>query len=291
VIKTSLPLLPDRIQALEDALYEIAPNNWSLTVNSNDGNGKIEGYFDSVEDANQAILYLESIWGESFDKEFNHEDFVDKDWTEAYKIHFKPWSHGIIHWVPEWEKENYSIPSGHRALYLDPGMAFGTGNHETTRLCLKSMIQICKSHQVKDFIDIGCGSGILSLSANLLGIKKLKAIDFDPDAIKVAKDNAKLNSVGGDICFQVQSVEQHGTEDVFDLVVANIQADILMQNSRRLIQQVRTGGFLVLSGILEKEIGLVKEHFISHLQAKQTNYNSHTSIMGEWALLQINLMR
>lgn len=288
MIKSSLLLLPDGIQTLEDALYEIAPNNWSLTVNSNNGNGKIEGYFDSVEDANEAILYLESIWGDSFNEEFTHENFVDQDWTEAYKIHFKPWSYDIVHWVPEWEKEDYYVPAGHRALYLDPGMAFGTGNHETTRLCLKSMIQICKFHQINDFIDIGCGSGILSLSANLLGIKKIKGIDFDPDAIKVSNDNAKLNSINGDICFQVQSIEQVGTEDKFDLVMANIQADILMQNSHLLLQQVRLGGYLVLSGILEKEIDQVEGHFSTYLQAKESNYKFHTKVMGEWALLQIS---
>ena len=125
-------------------LYELAPNNWCLTVNSDDGHGKIEGFFSSIDDAQEAISELEFIWENTFDEEFHHEEFEDTDWTEAYKLHFKPWSNDTIHWVPEWEKETYPVPPGHHALYLDPGMAFGTGNHETTRLCLESLISISK---------------------------------------------------------------------------------------------------------------------------------------------------
>ena len=289
MIKSSLPLIPDCIRTLEDALYEIAPNNWSLTVNSDDGHGKIEGFFNSIEVAKQAISELESIWGNTFDGEFQHEDFKEEDWTEAYKIHFKPWSHGTIHWVPEWEKESFPIPSGHHALYLDPGMAFGTGNHETTRLCLESMIGICESKQVKDCLDIGCGSGILSLSACLLGVEKVRAIDFDPDAIKVSKDNAKRNSVEGDVDFQVQSVEELEGKEAFDLVVANIQADILMQNSLTLLRQTKSDGVLVLSGILEKEIDLVKAHFSDLLRTEGINFNCQNRVQGEWSSLQLNL--
>jgi ribosomal protein L11 methyltransferase len=290
VIKSSLRLLPDCIGTLEDALYEIAPNNWSLIVNSDDGHGKIEGFFNSIEEAQQAITELESIWGNTFDGEFQQEDYEEEDWAQAYKIHFKPWSHGIIHWVPEWEKESFPIPAGHHALYLDPGMAFGTGNHETTRLCLESMIGICESKQVKDCMDIGCGSGILSLSANLLGVEKIRAIDFDPDAIKVAKDNAKRNSVEGDIDFQIQSVEELEGKEAFDLVVANIQADILIQNSLTLVRQTKPDGVLVLSGILEKEIDLVEAHFSDLLRMEGINFNSQNRVQGEWSSLQLNRM-
>jgi ribosomal protein L11 methyltransferase len=289
VIKASLSLIPDCIRTLEDALYEIAPNNWSLTADQNDGHGKLEGFFNSKDEATQSIWDLESIWENNLKEAFQFEELEDKDWKEAYKSHFKSWSHGVIHWVPEWEKKSFRIPSGHHALYLDPGMAFGTGNHETTRLCLESMISIFESKQVKDCIDIGCGSGILSLSANLLGINKVRAIDFDPDAIKVAKDNARRNSIKGDIDFQVQSVEELGSEEVFDLVVANIQADIIMQNGHTLIRQVRPNGVLALSGILAKEIDLVEAHFNGLLQAEGFNFHAQKRVLGEWSLLQLNL--
>ena len=129
----------------------------------------------------------------------------------------------------------------------------------------------------------------MSLSANLLGIEKIRAIDFDPDAIKVAKDNAKRNSAEGDIDFQVLSVEELEGKEVFDLVVANIQADILMQNSLTLLQQTKPDGVLVLSGILEKEIDLVKGHFSDLLRTKGINFNSQNRVQGEWSSLQLNL--
>ena len=288
MIKSSLTLHPDCIPSLEDALYEIAPNNWSLIVNSDDGRGKIDGFFKSIEEAKEAIGVLEGVWGNEFQDEFTHVVFVEEDWAEAYKAHFKPWSFGTIHWVPEWEKKSFTVPSGHQALYLDPGMAFGTGNHETTRLCLESMIKVCEIKTVKDLMDIGCGSGILSLSAKLLGVDKVRAIDSDPDAIKVSKENANDNSIGGDIEFKVQPLENLGNEVKFDLVVANIQADILIKNSTILIQHTKDKGTLVLSGILAKEINLVEKHFHNQLQEDGISFSSQNSIKGEWSLLQLS---
>jgi ribosomal protein L11 methyltransferase len=137
-------------------------------------------------------------------------------------------------------------------------------------------------------MDIGCGSGILSLSAKLLGVDKVRAIDSDPDAIKVSKENANDNSIGGDIEFKVQSVETLGNKEKFDLVVANIQADILIKNSTILIQKTKNKGTLVLSGILAKEINLVEKHFHNQLQEDGISFSSQNSIKGEWSLLQLS---
>ena len=289
MIKSTLPLLPGCISTLEDALYEIAPNNWSLTVNSDDGHGKIEGYFNSINDAQEAISHLESIWENTFDEEFHHEEFEDRDWTEAYKLHFKPWSHDIIHWVPEWEKETYFLPSGHQALYLDPGMAFGTGNHETTRLCLESLIHICKLSDPLDLMDIGCGSGILSLSASLLGIENVKGVDNDPDCIKVSKDNLDANDISADVTFETLPLESLSGSEPVDVVLANIQADVLIANSSILLKLVRKEGYLVLSGILSKELKTVEEHFINVLREVSRPFQTSIRYLGEWSLLQINI--
>ncbi len=289
MIKSTLPLLPGCISTLEEALYEIAPNNWSLTVNSDDGHGKIEGFFNSIDDAQEAISELESIWENTFDEEFHHQEFEDRDWTEAYKLHFKPWSHDIIHWVPEWEKESYFLPSGHHALYLDPGMAFGTGNHETTRLCLESLIHICKLSVPLDLMDIGCGSGILSLSASLLGIENVKGVDNDPDCIKVSKDNLNANNITAGVTFETLPLEDLNGSEPVDVVVANIQADILMANACILNKLVRNEGYLVLSGILSKELEVVEEHFLTILNEDSRLSETTTRNMGEWSLLQINI--
>ena len=289
MIKASHPIEPDAVENLEDALYELAPSNWSLIVSQKDGTGDLEGFFDSEKDARLALVELESILGQSFEKPFRLDELADRDWKESYKAHFKAWSRGTIHWVPEWERESYEIPDGHHALYVDPGMAFGTGNHETTRLCLESMIAICEGKKFDDCIDLGCGSGILSLSAFLLGIDKIKAIDFDPDAIKVAHDNAALNHMTGMVDFKAQPLETLEDDHDYDLVLANIQADVLMQNAERLLGLVRKGGSLVLSGILTDEMKFVEDCFLNLLQMEEKYFEIDKKSLGEWSLLQLML--
>lgn len=289
MIKSSHPISPSAVQTLEDALYELAPSNWSLIVSQKDGGSNLEGFFDSAADAHKAQLELESILGNKFEEPFKFDQVEDKDWKESYKNHFTTWSQGTIHWVPEWERESYVIPPGHHALYVDPGMAFGTGNHETTRLCLESMISICEKKKVVDCMDIGCGSGILALSATLLGIGNVKAVDVDPDAIKVSRDNANLNRMTKDVDFQISSLENLEKEKRYDLVLANIQADILMKNSETLIRQVRTDGFLVLSGILANEMDELELHFKNQLSHIGIAFEHCTRKLNEWSALQIKL--
>ena len=289
MIKASHPIEPDAVENLEDALYELAPSNWSLIVSQKDGTGDLEGFFDSEKDARLAHVELQSILGQAFVKPFRLDELADRDWKESYKAHFKAWSRGTIHWVPEWERESYEIPDGHHALYVDPGMAFGTGNHETTRLCLESMISICEREKFDDCIDLGCGSGILSLSAFLLGIEKIKAIDFDPDAIKVAHDNAALNQMNGIVDFKAQRLETLDEDQDYDLVLANIQADVLMQNAERLLGLVRKGGSLVLSGILTDEMKFVEDCFLNLLQMEEKYFEIDKKSLGEWSLLQLML--
>ena len=121
MIKASHPIEPYAVENLEDALYELAPSNWSLIVSQKDGTGDLEGFFDSEKDARLALEKLESILGQAFEKPFRLQELEDRDWKESYKAHFKAWSRGTIHWVPEWERKSYEIPDGHHALYIDPG--------------------------------------------------------------------------------------------------------------------------------------------------------------------------
>lgn len=289
MIKSSQPISPSAIESLEDALYELAPNNWCLIVSRKDGWGNLEGYFDTTDEARKAQLELESTLSHKFEETFILTQLEDRDWKESYKNHFKTWTQGTIHWVPEWERESYVVPSGHHALYVDPGMAFGTGNHETTRLCLESMISICEKNKVNDCLDIGCGSGILGLSATLLGVENVKAVDSDPDAIRISSENASLNRMTEKVDFQVASLEKLVNEKRYDLVLANIQADILMKNSETLIRQVKTGGFLVLSGILTNEMDELVLHFKNQLTLNGIEYEHCSRKLNEWSALQIEL--
>lgn len=289
MIKASICCDPDTINQLEDVLYELAPSNWSLVVNRITEKGNLEGFFESKAQALESIDELKTLLAVKLSQTFVIADIPDQDWKEAYKSHFEPWSHGKIHWVPEWEKNSYEIPPEHHAVYLDPGMAFGTGNHETTRLCLESMISILEGFEPFDLLDVGCGSGILSLSANLLGIEKVKGVDNDPDSIKVSNENLHANNITGNVAFEAISLEKFSDEENFDIVVANIQADILMANSRTLLQLVRKGGYVVLSGILSKEVKLVKEHFLANLDEANLEYEVETRSLGEWSVIQTRI--
>src|SRR5690606_20866337 len=93
----------------------------------------------------------------------------DADWRDSYKEHFKAWQFGRLHWVPVWQRESFTLPEGDAVLWLDPGLAFGTGNHETTRLCVERLVTLTEERgPVGRVVDAGCGSGILALSAALL---------------------------------------------------------------------------------------------------------------------------
>src|SRR5262249_19203508 len=127
---------------------------------------------------------------------------ADADWRESYKAHFKPWQFGRLHWVPVWERETFKLPPGGAVLWLDPGLAFGTGNHETTRLCVERLVALAEERGTAGrVIDAGCGSGILALSAALLGYRDVVGFDNDPEAVRVSEENAALNGLAGRVGF------------------------------------------------------------------------------------------
>jgi ribosomal protein L11 methyltransferase len=129
-------------------------------------------------------------------------ELQNADWRDSYKAHFRSWQFGTLHWVPVWERETFRLPPSHSVLWLDPGLAFGTGNHETTRLCVERLVAWSEEHGVSGrVIDAGCGSGILALSAALLGFKDVTGFDDDPEAVRVSEENASLNGLSGRVNF------------------------------------------------------------------------------------------
>ncbi len=181
------------------------------------------------------------------------------NWAEAWKEHFHPihiGEHLLI--VPSW----LDIPSENRIpIRIDPGMAFGTGTHPTTQLCLEMMesSQLSENLIGVDLLDIGCGSGILSIAALKLGAARAFGVDTESDAITAAEENAHLNEVAGQSWFVRGSVEdiKQGIFTVMQapLVVANILAHILIQLLEAgLADLIAPGGKLLLSGILEEQM-------------------------------------
>jgi len=187
----------------------------------------------------------------------------NKNWTAAWQERYQPIPVGdrlIV--VPSWleNPDPERIP-----IYIDPGMAFGSGTHETTRLSL-AMLEMCLPNRIQnELIDVGCGSGILSIAAAKLGVERILGVDTDPEAIRVSNENAKKNHIEKAGAFLPGSVPEILSEKFSlpraGLVVANIIAPILEELfNEGLGEIVASKGQLILSGILENQLSAILDH-------------------------------
>lgn len=178
------------------------------------------------------------------------ETLQDQNWTRVWMDHFHAMQFGQRLWVcplhiepPEPDAIN---------LRLDPGLAFGTGTHPTTSLCLHWLDQNIK-HQ-DNLLDYGCGSGILAIAACMLGIKKSDGVDIDPQALLATHDNAEVNQVRQKIkTFLADDFQKHHANSQYDIVVANILSGPLAELAPMLANHTKTNGDIVLSGILKEQ--------------------------------------
>lgn len=229
-------------------------------------------------------------------EDFVLSEIIDADWQNAYKEFVKPWSDRQLHWIPLWERDTITAPAGSAVVYLDAGMAFGTGAHETTRLCARRLLDYLEENpdslNKHAVIDAGCGSGVLALSASALGFQNIYGFDFDPEAITVCNSNAQENRHLAKPEFAVADLEAgFAGRRQSDLVLANIQTDVLIPHSIPLIQGVKAGGTLALSGILTKELTQVREHFEAQFaeQRPEIKLAVDSREDGEWGDLLFNL--
>ena len=181
-------------------------------------------------------------------------DVADEDWENNWKQFYKPMEIGdrlIV--IPEWESTG--VPEGRVALRLNPGLTFGTGSHATTRLCLTALEKHITGGQT--VLDLGCGSGILSIAALLLGADHAVACDIDEKCMDVAYENAALNGVGrdrytvrwGDVVTDQALRQELGGP--YDVVVANIVADVIKALASTVRPLVKEGGIFLCSGIID----------------------------------------
>jgi ribosomal protein L11 methyltransferase len=192
-----------------------------------------------------------------------------EDWAESWKRHFKPLEIGDALLVkPSWSKK--SPQKNQAVVILDPGLSFGTGQHPTTEFCLREIVRATtdgsESHPyLKSFLDIGTGSGILAIAAAKLDFKRVRAIDFDPEAVRVAKANAKSNGISQKIKIVRGDVSKFSTKPLrqFDLVCANLISNLLIAERKKIAAQLKPGGTLVLAGILRSEFSEVQKQFES----------------------------
>lgn len=174
----------------------------------------------------------------------------DQTWLYKWQDYFKPTrvAERIVV-KPTWEE--YTAKPTDLVIEIDPGMAFGTGTHETTSMCLKALEKYVKPES--KVLDVGCGSGILAIGAALLGSKEALGIEIDNDAVKIAKENVELNKLSDKISIQYGDLTK-GVDYKADIVVANLMADLVIMLTPDVAGHLKEGGIYISSGILnEKE--------------------------------------
>ena len=171
-----------------------------------------------------------------------------EDWSEAWRAHHRPIQLASdLFILPPWEK----APAGSRSLIIQPGMAFGTGSHATTRLCLERVRELLDQMRGADVLDVGTGSGVIALLAHLLGAGRICASENDPVALQSARSNAALNGASRiEWLLEEQPAKIDGS---FDVVVANILLNTLEELAAQIALKVRPGGRLLLSGLLAEQ--------------------------------------
>lgn len=186
----------------------------------------------------------------------------NEDWTEVWKKHFKI-QHITDNFVIKASWLDYEKVGDEKVIEIDPGMSFGTGSHETTQFCLKT-IEKLSNLGYKSFLDAGCGSGILTIGAAMFGFAPLYAFDYDHESVESTKDNIKRNKIKQKIHLKESDIALYEPETKFDVVIANIISGVLLANKERLMSWVNPGGCLVLAGILKAEYDNIHEAFSSN---------------------------
>ncbi len=199
----------------------------------------------------------------------------DRDWERAWLADFKPMKFGKDTWIVPGEQ--WAPDPGATVIKLDPGLAFGSGTHPTTRLCMEWIDS--QDFQDSSVIDFGCGSGVLGVAAALKGAAAVLSIDNDPQALVATRDNATRNRV--ETRLETAEITRLG-ENCADVILANILAGTLVKLAPILCSALKPGGLIVLSGILKEQAGEVSGEFTRWLEGiKQTTLEDWVLISGK----------
>ncbi|WP_268012525.1 50S ribosomal protein L11 methyltransferase [Aeromonas veronii] len=228
------------MDAKDVPVYEPMPGETPLW-----GETEVMGLFDAETDPAPTIAFFQQIFGENVG--YKVEQLEDKDWVREWMDHFHPMQFGERLWIcPSWR----DVPNPDAVnVMLDPGLAFGTGTHPTTALCLQWLDGLDLTG--KTVVDFGCGSGILGIAALKLGAARVIGIDIDPQAIQASRDNAARNGVADQIELYLPADQPKDVEA--DVVVANILAGPLRELAPLIAGHGKAGSLMALSGVLESQ--------------------------------------
>ncbi len=256
------------IDAQDTPIYEPLPGDdviyWNNTV--------VMGLYDASHDMDKVLNYLKSIHPDKSNMLYKLEQLEDKDWEREWMDNFHPMKFGQRLWIcPSWRE----VPDPTAVnVMLDPGLAFGTGTHPTTALCLTWLDGL--DLKGKTVVDFGCGSGILSLAALKLGARKVIGIDIDPQALQASLENAKRNQCEDRLELFLPKDQPEFKADV---VVANILAGPLRELAPVIIEYVAQDGLLALSGVLEEQAEQLQKIYGEYCQMDAI------AVQDEWVRL------
>ena len=253
-----------------------------------DGRAKVNFYIDSEEDDGSM---LEKVKAELEDLRMfidigegtiTESETEDKDWINNWKQYWHTFTIGDLFIKPTWEPETEEM-KGHAVLSIDPGTAFGTGSHETTRMVIKQLQKYVKDGD--EVLDVGCGSGILSVVALKYGAKHAFGTDLDPNAIIASEENAEQNNIDkkqlevieGNI-IDDKAVQDEAGYECYDIAVANILAPVIIMLQGEICRHIKHGGMFITSGIINTKEQDVKDAMNANpeLEIVETTYQ------GDW---------
>lgn len=279
-IEDNIPLTAAETKGMFiDILPELPPD---------EGVAKVSFYLEDLSSLEQILEQIEEGLDELSDfvdvgeRTITMSETEDKDWINNWKQYFKPFTVDDILIKPTWEE----IPEEHKEkllIQIDPGTAFGTGQHETTQLCIRQLRRYLTPES--EILDVGTGSGILGITALKLGAKHVLGTDLDENAITAVRENLEANQIS-EAQFKViqgniiddQAVQDEVGYECYDIVVANILADVIIMLQKEIPVHLKKGGIFITSGIINTKEQAVKEALACNeaLEIVETTYQ------GEW---------
>ena len=255
-----------------------------------DGTAVVNFYIDSEEDDGTLVKKAEQeiedlrMFVDVGDGTITRSETEDKDWINNWKQYWHTFTIGNLYIKPTWE-EVKPEDADKFMIEIDPGISFGTGKHETTQLCIKQLIKYIEgAKEAPTVLDVGCGSGILSIVALKLGAKEVVGTDLDADCMISTRDNMQVNHLDeklgtfyvGNLIDDTELQKKVGTEK-YDIVVANILADVIIPMAPVIPDRLKEGGYFITSGIIDFKENEVKEAIeAAGLKVIEINHQ------GEW---------
>ena len=279
-IEDNIPLTEAETKGMFiDILPELPPD---------EGVAKVSFYLEDLSDLERILKEIEeglddlSQFVDVGERTIEASETEDKDWINNWKQYFKPFTVDDILIKPTWEE----MPEEHKdklLIQIDPGTAFGTGQHETTQLCIRQLRKYLTPDS--EILDVGTGSGILGITALKLGAKEVFGTDLDENAITAVGENLEANQIGGEKFRVLQGniIDDKAVQDQvgyerYDIVVANILADVIILLQKEIPEHLKKGGIFITSGIINMKEEAVKEAMSQNkaLEIIETTYQ------GEW---------